>query len=96
MATDANSVRITGKVQGRDITLEGGLSKEEIRGRLWWWRTSGSESAGARGDRGHEYDDSQRDVIATLGGYYRVPGDPHRQEAQELLELVYAELNPAD
>ncbi|MGW4884321.1 hypothetical protein [Streptomyces murinus] len=96
MATDANSARITGKVQGRDITLEGGLSKDEIRSRVWWWRTSGSGTAGERDDHGHEYDDSQADVIATLGGYYRVSGDPRTHEAEELVELVYTELNPAD
>ncbi|MEU3531801.1 hypothetical protein AB0E70_09465 [Streptomyces murinus] len=98
MATDANSARITGKVQGRDITLEGGLSKDEIRSRVWWWRASGSGTAGERDGHGHghEYDDSQADVIATLGGYYRVSGDPRTQEAEELVELVYTELNPAD
>ncbi|OIK29241.1 hypothetical protein [Streptomyces malaysiense] len=96
MATDAHSARITGRVQGRDITLEGGLSKDEIRSRVWWWRTSRSGAAGERGGRAHEYDDSHADVIATLGGYYRVCGDPRTHEAEELVELVYWELNPAD
>ncbi|WP_333779025.1 hypothetical protein [Streptomyces sp. IBSBF 3136] len=94
MATEANSARITGKVQGRDITLEGRLSKDEIRDRVWWWRIPDPGSSKEQEDHGHEYDGSRRDVIATLGGYYEVPGDPDAPGAGELLETMYAELNP--
>ncbi|CAK7286033.1 hypothetical protein [Streptomyces misionensis] len=96
MATDANSARITGRVHGRDITLEGGLSRDEIRSRLWWWRPEDPKDSGERKDRDHESGDSGADVIATLGGYYEISADPGSQEAEELVELVYAELNPAD
>ncbi|MEU6480408.1 hypothetical protein ABZ858_26705 [Streptomyces sp. NPDC047017] len=91
MAADAstNSARITGKVQGKDILLYGRLSKEEIRDKVWWW-----QPAGEREEHGHEYDDSQEDVIATLGGYYEVPGDPDSSDADELVDLVYSELRP--
>ncbi|ROP56024.1 hypothetical protein [Streptomyces sp. PanSC9] len=96
MAIEANSARITGKVQGRDIVLDGPLSKDEIRDRVWWWQTAAPRTSGEREDRRHEheYDDSRRDVIATLGGYYEVPGDPRAPEAAELTEMLYAELNP--
>ncbi|MFF7238983.1 hypothetical protein [Streptomyces collinus] len=93
MADEANSARITGKVQGRDIVLDGRLSEDEIRDRVWWWRAS-RPGSGDQEDHGHEYDSSRRDVIATLGGYYEVPGDPGTPEGGELLEMLYAELNP--
>ncbi|MFE0508825.1 hypothetical protein [Streptomyces sp. NPDC058964] len=96
MATDANSARITGKVQGRDIILAGPLSKDEIRDTVWWWQIPDPKTSKEREDRVHEYDDSQRDVIATLGGYYEVPDNRLTHEADELVELVYAELNPED
>ncbi|MFF5407307.1 hypothetical protein ACFY8K_00340 [Streptomyces misionensis] len=95
MAIDANSARITGRVHGRDITLEGGLSRDEIRGRLWWWRTEDPDGCGERQGRDHESEGPRADVIATLGGYYEISGDPDSQEAEELVELVHAELNPA-
>ncbi|MFF7974379.1 hypothetical protein [Streptomyces sp. NPDC007905] len=94
MATDANPTRITGKVQGRDITLAGPLSKDEIRDRVWWWQVPDPKTSKEREDRLHEYDNSQEDVIATLGGYYEVSGDSRTPEADQLVELVYAELNP--
>lgn len=84
MAADANSARITGKVQGRDIVLSGRPSKDEIRDTVWWWQ----------GD-GHEYDDSCTDVIATLGGYYQVPRDSRAPEAVDLVNLVHTELSPS-
>jgi hypothetical protein len=84
---------MTGKVQGRDIVLEGPLSKDEIRDRVWWWQVS-RPGTSRREDRLHAYDDSQRDVIATLGGYYEVPRDARTPEADDLVDLVYTELNP--
>ena len=94
MAAEANSARITGKVQGRDIVLDGALSKDEIRDRVWWWQIPHPRTSKEHEDRRHEYDDSRRDVIATLGGYYEVPDDPRAPEAGELVEMLYAELNP--
>jgi hypothetical protein len=96
MATDASSRRITGRVQGRDIVLNGPLSKEEIRHKLWWWQIPHPETAHERKDRLHEYDSSQKNVISTLGGYYEVSDDSRTPEADELVELVYTELNPDD
>ncbi|MEW2513973.1 hypothetical protein [Streptomyces sp. NPDC046870] len=83
MATGADSARITAKVQGRDITLDGPLTKDEIRDRIWWWQSAGTG-----------YDDSHKDVITTLGGYYEVSPDPRTPEAERLVELVYDELRP--
>ena len=94
MAVEANSARITGKVQGRDIVLDGPLSEDEIRDRVWWWRMAHPRTSKEQEDCRHEYDGSRRDVIATLGGYYEVPGDPRAPEAAELTEMLYAELNP--
>ncbi|MBB5931852.1 hypothetical protein [Streptomyces echinatus] len=93
MATDTNSLRITGKVQGRDIVLKGPLSKDEIRNQVWWWQNLHPETSKEREDRLHEYDNSEKDVITTLGGYYEVPDDSRTPEADELVEMVYAELN---
>ncbi|WP_030738400.1 hypothetical protein [Streptomyces sp. NRRL S-31] len=94
MTADANSARITAKVQGRDIVLDGPLTKDEIRGRVWWWQVSGSGTSEERSDRHHEYDGSRKDVITTLGGYYEVPGDSGTPAAEELVDMVHAELNP--
>ncbi|MGW4568878.1 hypothetical protein ACWEN3_43245 [Streptomyces sp. NPDC004561] len=74
--------------------MSGPLSKDEIRHQMWWWQLPGSETTERHKDGLHEYDDSQEDVIATLGGYYEVPEDSHTPEAHELVELVHAELNP--
>ncbi|MCS0602764.1 hypothetical protein NX794_16320 [Streptomyces sp. LP11] len=84
MGTDTSPVRITGKVQGRDIVLSGPLSKDEIRDQVWWWRDPADKP----------YDDSERDVITTLGGYYEVPEDFRTPEGTELVDMVHAELNP--
>ncbi|MBL1083703.1 hypothetical protein JK359_17300 [Streptomyces actinomycinicus] len=89
-----DAARITAKVQGRDITLDGPLSRDEIRDRVWWWQVSDARTSKEREDRLHEYDDSHRDVIATLGGYYEVSPDRHTPEAEALVDLVYTELNP--
>ena len=94
MATDTNSLRITGKVQGRDIVLQGPVEKDEIRNTVWWWQIPDPRTARERDDRLHEYDSSERDVISTLGGYYEVPDDARTPEADDLVEMVYAELNP--
>ncbi|MFI9810008.1 hypothetical protein ACIHEJ_37885 [Streptomyces sp. NPDC052301] len=94
MPTDAHSLRITGKVQGRDIVLAGPLSKGEIRDKVWWWQTSDPTTPKERGDRHHQYDGSEEDVLTTLGGYYVVPCDSRAPEAEELVEMVYTELNP--
>ncbi|MET8766789.1 hypothetical protein [Streptomyces sp. NPDC004658] len=94
MATGADSARITAKVQGRDITLDGPLTKDEIRSRIWWWQVADPRSSGEREDGRHEYDGSHKDVIMTLGGYYEVSPDPRTPEADRLVELVYDELNP--
>ncbi|MFG3206572.1 hypothetical protein [Streptomyces sp. NPDC048192] len=94
MAADANSRRITGRVQGKDITLVGPLSKDEIRNKVWWWQAPTAETPEERQHRRHEYDHDQRDVIATLGGYYTVPGDPRSPEADELVDMVHTELSP--
>ncbi|MEW2288342.1 hypothetical protein [Streptomyces sp. NPDC047841] len=83
MATGAESARITAKVQGKDITLDGPLTKDEIRSRIWWWQSDGTT-----------HDDSHKDVITTLGGYYEVSPDPRTPEAQGLVDLVYDELHP--
>ncbi|MFJ7151580.1 hypothetical protein ACIQVT_25875 [Streptomyces sp. NPDC100445] len=91
MGSDANAARITAKVRGRDITLEGGLSKDEVRRRVWWWTPDAAEQGE---DGGHAYDDDREDVITTLGGYYRVPGDPDSPEAGDLVDMVHSELNP--
>ncbi|GGW60017.1 hypothetical protein GCM10010503_41570 [Streptomyces lucensis JCM 4490] len=94
MATEPNSARITGKVQGRHIILEGPLSKDEIRDTVWWWQIPDPRTSKEREDRGHAYDRSSRDVIATLGGYYEVPGDSRGPEAVELVEMLHSELGP--
>ncbi|MFG2608464.1 hypothetical protein ACGFT2_33685 [Streptomyces sp. NPDC048514] len=94
MAAEANSARITGKIQGRDILLDGPLSKDEIRDRVWWWQTPHPQTTRQQRDLRHEYDDSRRDVITTLGGYYEVPRDRHTPEAHELTDMLHAELNP--
>ncbi|MBY8864439.1 hypothetical protein [Streptomyces sennicomposti] len=94
MAADANSGRITGKVQGRDIVLTGPVSKEEIRNKVWWWRAPDPRTAEEREDGSHEFDPSEKSVINTLGGYYEVPDDPGTHEADELVQTVYTELNP--
>ncbi|MEV6833833.1 hypothetical protein AB0N17_04815 [Streptomyces sp. NPDC051133] len=94
MASDANSLRITGKVQGRDIVLNGPLSKDEIRNKVWWWQIPDPATREEREDRLHRYDGSERDVISTLGGYYVVPDDSRAPEAEELVDMVHAELNP--
>ena len=86
--------RITGKVQGRDIVLKGPLTKDEIRNTVWWWQIPHPETGKERQDRLHQYDSSQHNVIATLGGYYEVSEDSRTPEADELVELMYAELNP--
>ncbi|MFI5976118.1 hypothetical protein [Streptomyces sp. NPDC051452] len=94
MAADASSVRITARIQGRDIVLNGPLSKDDIRNRLWWWQIPDPETHKEKEDRLHEYDDSHRDVITTLGGYYEVSSDRRTPEADKLVEMLYAELNP--
>ncbi|WP_030343544.1 hypothetical protein [Streptomyces sp. NRRL S-1022] len=94
MATGADAARITANVQGRAITLNGPLTKDEIRSRIWWWQSAESGTSKEREDVQHEHDDSHRDVITTLGGYYEVSPDPHAPEAEELVDLVYDELNP--
>ncbi|POX63120.1 hypothetical protein C3492_13260 [Streptomyces sp. Ru62] len=96
MATGADSARITAKVHGRDITLDGPLSKDEIRNRIWWWRSADADprTSKEREDGQQEHDDSHKDVITTLGGYYEISADPCTPEAERLVELVYDELNP--
>ncbi|MEU3838624.1 hypothetical protein AB0E88_01080 [Streptomyces sp. NPDC028635] len=96
MATDADAIRITGKVQGRDIILSGPLSKDEIRDRVWWWQTPDAREPHEHGEAQHPHDESARDVIATPGGYYEIPHDPHAREASELIDMLYAELHPAE
>ncbi|KMS84676.1 MULTISPECIES: hypothetical protein [Streptomyces] len=94
MATGADSARITAKVRGRDITLDGPLTKDEIRSSIWWWQAADPRSSKERQDGQPEHDGSHKDVITTLGGYYEVPSDPRTPEAERLVELVYDELNP--
>ncbi|POX55823.1 hypothetical protein C3489_08130 [Streptomyces sp. Ru71] len=96
MAADANSIRITGKVQGRDIVLTGPMSKDEIRDRVWWWQLPATEDPNQPDEVPHVYDDSARDVIAALGGYYEVPRDPHASEASDLIDMLYTELHPGE
>lgn len=94
MATGADSARITAKVHGRDITLDGPLTKDEIRNRIWWWQSADPRTSKEQEDGQHEHDDSHKDVITTLGGYYEVSADPRTPEAEKLVEMVYDELNP--
>ncbi|MFE1191396.1 hypothetical protein ACFW6E_01200 [Streptomyces olivaceoviridis] len=98
MATGADSARITAKVHGRDITLDGPLTKDEIRNRIWWWQSADPRTSEEQEDGQHERDnshgDSRKDVIITLGGYYEVSADPRTPEAESLVELVYDELHP--
>lgn len=96
MATGADSARITAKVHGRDITLDGPLSKDEIRNRIWWWRSADADPLASkeREDGQQEHDGSHKDVITTLGGYYEISPDPRTPEAERLVEMVYDELNP--
>ncbi|MFJ3720639.1 hypothetical protein [Streptomyces sp. NPDC090057] len=93
MATGADSARITAKVQGRDITLHGPLTKDEIRSAIWWWQSADPETSEEREECRHDHDDSHKDVITTLGGYYEVSPDPRTPEAERLVDLVYDELN---
>ncbi|MFF8476107.1 hypothetical protein [Streptomyces sp. NPDC015414] len=95
MTTGANSARITAKVQGRNITLHGPLTKDEIRNTIWWWQSAAPKTPpDQEGEEfQHDHDDSHKDVITTLGGYYEVSPDPRTPEAERLVDLVYDELN---
>ncbi|GGW16143.1 hypothetical protein GCM10018980_17550 [Streptomyces capoamus] len=94
MATGADAARITAKVRGKDITLDGPLTKDEIRSRIWWWLSAEPEASEEGEDTRREHDGAGKDVIMTLGGYYEVSPDPHTPEAQNLVEMVHDELNP--
>lgn len=93
MATGADSARITAKVQGRDITLHGPMTKDEIRSTIWWWQSADHKTSQEREERRHDHDESHKDVITTLAGYYEVSPDPRTPEAERLVDLVYDELN---